>query len=180
MSWSICRRIVAGAEAPALLAVAMAAVAMAAVAVSAQVQGRWVRLAPIPQANEEYDSAVANGKLYLMGGNPVGVGGKQGAPPGLVFEYDPAADRWTKKNNMPQPAHHNALVGYNGKVYVFGGGVQRQPGGPTQFPIDNAWEYDPATDRWRVRSRMIYPRSGMAYGTDGRLIYTVGGEYLDS
>ena len=27
---------------------------------------------------------------------------------------------------------------------------------------------------------MIYPRSGMAYGTDGRLIYTVGGEYLDS
>jgi hypothetical protein len=41
-------------------------------------------------------------------------------------------------------------------------------------------EYDPATDRWRVRSRMIYPRSGMAYGTDGRLIYTLGGEYLDS
>ena len=172
MSWRICGGIAARAEARAPLVVVAV---MAAVSVSAQMQGRWVRLAPIPQANEEYDSAVANGKLYLMGGNPVGVGGKQGAPPGLVFEYDPAADRWTKKNNMPQPAHHNALVGYNGKVYVFGGGVQRQPGGPTQFPIDNAWEYDPAADSWRALAPMPGRRLAAAAVESGGKIYVMGG-----
>ena len=85
-------------------------VLLAVVVADAQTQGRFVRLAPLPEVNEEWDSAVANGKLYLFGGNPVAEGGKQGAPPGLVFEYDPAADRWTKKKNMPQPAHHNAGV----------------------------------------------------------------------
>jgi N-acetylneuraminic acid mutarotase len=154
---------------------AVAALAMGAAASSAQTLGRWVRLAPIPEASEEYDSAVANGKLYLFGGNPVGEGGKQGAPPGRVYEYDPAADRWTKKKNMPLAAHHNAVVGYNGKVYLFGGGVQRQPGGPTQFPIDNSWEYDPAADSWRALAPMPIRRIMAAAVESGGKIYVMGG-----
>jgi N-acetylneuraminic acid mutarotase len=153
----------------------VAAAAVGAAAVGAQMQGRWVRLAPIPQANEEFDSTVVNGKLYLFGGNPVGEGGKQGAPPGLVFEYDPAADRWTKKKNMPQPAHHNGVVGYNGKIYVFGGGVQRQPGGPTQVPIDNAWEFDPVADTWRALAPMPVARLAAAAVESGGKIYVMGG-----
>ena len=141
----------------------------------AQTQGRWMRLAPLPDANEEWDSAVVNGKLYLFGGNPVAVGGKQGAPPGLALEYDPAADRWTKKKNMPQPAHHNAVVGYNGKIYVFGGAVQRKPGGPTQYPIDNSWEYDPAADAWRALAPMPIRRMAAAAVEVGGRIYVIGG-----
>ena len=125
--------------------------------------------------NEECDSTVVNGKLYLFGGNPVAAAGKQGAPPGTVFEYDPAADRWTKKKNMPQPAHHNGVVGYNGKIYVFGGGVQRQPGGPTQFPIDNAWEYDPAADTWKALAPMPIRRLAAAAVESGGKIYVMGG-----
>jgi N-acetylneuraminic acid mutarotase len=134
-----------------------------------------VRLAPLPETNEEWDSTVVNGKLYLFGGNPVTGGGKQGAPPGLVFEYDPAADRWTKKKNMPQPAHHNAVVGYNGKVYVFGGAVQRKPGGPTQYPIDNSWEYDPIADSWRVLAPMPLRRMAAVAVEWGGKIYVIGG-----
>src|SRR2546427_1115933 len=88
--------------------------------------GRWVRLAPIPEPNEERNSAVANGKLYLFGGNPVGL---TGTPPGAVWEYDPAGDKWTKKKNMPLAAHHVAVAEAGGKIYVFGGGVQKQAGG---------------------------------------------------
>src|SRR6266511_3623527 len=58
---------------------------------------RWVRLAPIPEPNEERNSVVANGRLYLFGGNPVGM---TGTPPGAVWEYDPAGDKWTKRKNM--------------------------------------------------------------------------------
>jgi len=150
-------------------------VLLGATLVDAQTQGRWIRLAPLSEANEEWDSAVVNGKLYLFGGNPVAVGGKQGAPPGLVFEYDPAADRWTKKKNMPQPAHHNAVVGYNGKIYVFGGAVQRKPGGPTQYPIDNSWEYDPAADSWRALAPMPLRRMAAAAVESGGKIFVIGG-----
>src|SRR5215213_2708301 len=82
---------------------------------------RWVRLAPVPEANEQRNGVVANGKLYLFGGNPVGL---NGTPPGAVFEYEPAGDKWTKKKNMPMAAHHLAVAENGGKIYVFGGGVQ--------------------------------------------------------
>ena len=172
MSWTIAsRKVWRGPLMPASAAIIL----VFATALSAQNQGRWVRLAPIPEANEEFDSTVVNGKLYLFGGNPVATAGKQGAPPGLVYEYDPAADRWTKKKNMPQPAHHNGVVGYNGKIYVFGGGVQRQPGGPTQFPIDNAWEYDPAADMWKALAPMPIRRLAAAAVESGGKIYVMGG-----
>ena len=168
MSWTLVRNISCCA--------AVAAVLAGAAAVSAQTQGTWVRqLAPIPQANEEYESAVTNGKLYLFGGNPVTVDGTRGAPPGLVFEYDPATESWTKKQNMPRPAHHNAVVGYNGKVYLFGGGVQREPGGSTGFPIDNAWEYDPAADTWRALAPMPIRRLAAVAVESGGRIYVMGG-----
>jgi N-acetylneuraminic acid mutarotase len=137
--------------------------------------GRYVRLAPSPVANEEWDSAVAGGKLYLFGGNPVAEGGKQGAPPGRVLEYDPAADRWTQKKPMPQPAHHNGVVGYNGKIYVFGGGVQRKPGGPTQYPTNNSWEYDPVADTWRALAPMPVARLGAVAVEWAGKIYVMGG-----
>jgi N-acetylneuraminic acid mutarotase len=151
------------------------ALCIGAAGTHAQGPSRWVKLAPIPEASEEFDSTVVNGKLYLFGGNPVTVAGKPAAPPGLVFEYDPAADRWTKKKNMPQAAHHNAVVGFNGKIYVFGGGVQRQPGGPTQFPIDNSWEYDPVADSWRALAPMPVRRLAAAAVESGGRIYVMGG-----
>src|SRR4029079_12610788 len=79
--------------------------------------GRWTRLAPVPEPNEERNSSVAAGKLYLFGGNPVGM---TGTPPGAVWEYDPAGDKWTKKKNMPLAAHHVAVAENAGKIYVFG------------------------------------------------------------
>ena len=59
----------------------------------------------------------AGGKMYVLGG----FGG--GKARGGVFEHDPAADRWTKKKPMARPVHHQAMVEYQGKIYVFGGFV---------------------------------------------------------
>ena len=64
----------------------------------------------------------------------IGIGGNA---PGLVYEYDPATDRWTKKKDMPVHVHHQAQAAYNGKLYVFGGCLKGISGeGGTQ----NAWE----------------------------------------
>ena len=94
---------------------------------------RWVRLAPVPEPNEERNGVVASGKLYLFGGNPVGL---TGTPPGSVLEYDAAGDKWTKKKNMPLAAHHVAVAENGGKIYVFGGGVQKQAGGGAYVPAN--------------------------------------------
>ena len=134
--------------------------------------GRWTRLAPVPETSEERNGVVANGKLYLFGGNPVGL---TGTPPGSVFEYDPAGDKWTKKKNMPLAAHHVAVAENGGKIYVFGGGVQKQAGGGAYVPANNAWEYDPAADSWKALAAMPTPRlSAVAVAASGK-IYVMGG-----
>jgi N-acetylneuraminic acid mutarotase len=128
--------------------------------------------APLPQKSEEFSFASALNKVYLFGGNPPG---DLKAPPGLVQEYDPATNRWTPKKNMPVATHHLAAVGYGGKVYLFGGAIQEQAGGPNQFPVANAWEYDPAADSWRVLAPMPTPRmAAVAAPVDGK-IYVLGG-----
>jgi len=133
---------------------------------------RWTRLAPIPEANEERNGVVAGGKLYLFGGNPVGM---TGTPPGAVWEYDAAGDKWTKKKNMPLAAHHVAVAENGGKIYVFGGGVQKQAGGPSYVPANNAWEYDPATDAWKALAVMPTARLAAVAASAGGKIYVMGG-----
>ena len=93
------------------LLVIMAATLMAAGSVGtahaqAPAQGRvpqWVKAAPFPVPEEELYGSVLNGKFYVLGGFGIG-----GMAPGLVFEYDPAGDRWTRKKDMPVKVHHQA------------------------------------------------------------------------
>ena len=92
--------------------------------------------------------------------------------------FDPATGRWETKAPMNVPRNHLVGGAINGKIYVMGGRVGSSFVGASS--TDSVEEYDPATDMWRIRSRMPYPRSGMAFGNDGRLIYMAGGEYLDN
>src|SRR5207302_1720029 len=103
--------------------------------------GKWIHLAPFPEALEEVGGAAANGKLYVFGGLiPIW------KPAGVVYEYDPSANAWTKRAPMPHPLHHPAIAELGGKVYLFGGFVLPDSGPPGWVPINDAWEYDPAAD----------------------------------
>src|SRR3954464_3552557 len=108
-------------------------------------QGKWVKLAPFPEPAEELIGASANGKLYVFCGLAPGW-----KPMAMVYEYDPATDKWTKKKAMALPSHHVSFTEHKGKIYAFGGFVLPQSGPPAWVPIDNAWEYDPAADTWRA------------------------------
>ncbi len=58
-----------------------------------------------------------NGKIYAIGGTRhVGIEAF-----GLVEEYDPSTDSWTRKTDMPTPRLHHTSVVIDGKIYVFGG-----------------------------------------------------------
>src|SRR5271157_5650773 len=77
---------------------------------AARAQGKWIDLTPFPEAKEELLGAAANGKMYVFAGLiPLW------HPAGLVYEYDPATNQWTKKKPMALPSHHLALAAYNDK-----------------------------------------------------------------
>jgi N-acetylneuraminic acid mutarotase len=136
---------------------------------SARAQARWVKLAPFPDPCPELAGAAANGKVYLFGGL------LNTDVKGLVFEYDPAADKWTKKKNMPLPAHHIAFTEYRGKIYLFGGGAPVEPGGGIWVPLGNSWEYDPASDSWKALAPMPTARGSALAAAVGNKIYVIGG-----
>jgi len=76
---------------------------------------------------------------------------------------------------MPLAAHHVAVAENGGKIYVFGGGVQKQAGAGAYVPANNAWEYDPAADSWKALAAMPTPRLAAVAVAAGGKIYVMGG-----
>jgi N-acetylneuraminic acid mutarotase len=155
-----------------LLAPCFAAVAASALLAPppAQAQGKWVKLAPFPEPAEEILGAAAGGKMYVFAGlAPVW------KPIGMVYEYDPAGNHWTKKRPMALASHHVAFTEYHGKIYGFGGFVLPDSGPPAWAPINNAWEYDPATDAWKPLAPLPSKRGSAVAAAVGDKIYVIGG-----
>jgi N-acetylneuraminic acid mutarotase len=131
---------------------------------------KLARAAPFPEASEELYGIGAAGKLYVFGGLAPGW-----KPKGLVYEYDPAKDAWTKKKNMPIASHHIALAEVNGKIYVFGGFKYPDSGPAAWQPMDNVWEYDPGADTWKALAPLPTKRgSPNAVVANGK-IHVIGG-----
>jgi N-acetylneuraminic acid mutarotase len=144
--------------------------ALALAQAPAYAQGRWVKLAPFPEPAEEVLGAAAGGKLYVFAGLAPGW-----KPKGMVYEYDPATDKWTKKKPMALASHHVAIAELGGKIYAFGGFVLPASGPAAWQPIDNAFEYDPATDNWKALAPMPTKRAAAVAAAVGGKLYVIGG-----
>lgn len=153
-----------------LLQLTVAIVSLSAMSPSALAQAKWEKLAPFPEPAEEILGAAANGKMYVFAGLiPFW------KPKGLVYEYDPASDHWTKKKPMALPSHHVAFTEYKGKIYGFGGFVYPTSGPAAWVPINNAWEYDPVADSWKALAPMPSKRGSPVAVAVGDKIYVIGG-----
>ena len=88
--------------------VAVIASLVLAMAASAQMPtSPWKKGAPFPEPDEERYGVALNGKMYVIGG------WDDGNARGVNYEYNPANDKWTKKQPMPRSAHHAALATAN-------------------------------------------------------------------
>jgi N-acetylneuraminic acid mutarotase len=157
-----------------MFAVVATVLALLSVTARAQTQGHWVKLAPVPRTAEEYQIAAANGKIYLIGGNENPGTGSGIVSLGLVQEYDPTTDKWTKKKDIPFLSNHMAAAEYRGKIYLFGG-VEELGGGKGEMPIAKSWEYDPAADSWKALAAMPTARTAASAVEVGGKIYVIGG-----
>ena len=130
----------------------------------------WVQGAPFPEASEEVLGATAAGKLYVFAGLAPGW-----KPKAMVFEFDPASNQWTKKRPMRLPSHHVAFTTLNNKIYAFGGFTYPDSGPAAWNPVNNAWEYDPASDEWKELAPMPTRRGAAAAAVANGKIYVTGG-----
>jgi N-acetylneuraminic acid mutarotase len=163
--WSVA--VLSGAVLAACTAVAVAQAPAPAAPTAAN---PWVQGAPFPEASEEVLGATAGGKLYVFAGLAPGW-----KPKAMVFEFDPASNQWAKKRPMRLPSHHVAFATLNNKIYAFGGFTSPESGPPAWNPINNAWEYDPATDEWKELAPMPTRRGAAAAGVANGKIYVTGG-----
>ena len=125
-------------------------------------QGKWTQKADMPTPRMQLATAVANGKIYA-------IGGLNGGSRSVVEEYDPQGDIWIRKADMPTPRGGIAASVVDGKIYVFGGHrVAFQP-------LDTVQMYDPAKDKWTRKKRMPVPMDRMTTSVVHGQIYLIGG-----
>jgi N-acetylneuraminic acid mutarotase len=132
-------------------------------------QGPWLTLAALPAPSAMVLGATANGKMYVF------TAVTPSEPRALVYEYDPAANTWTRKKPMPLPSHHVAFTTLNDKIYGFGGFKAPASGPSASELIDNAWEYDPAADTWKALAPVPSKRGAASAAVLNGRIYVTGG-----
>ncbi len=132
-------------------------------------------MTPMPTARTALGVAVANGKIYAIGG----MVGYYNAL-GTNEMYDPATNIWTTMAPMPTPRYHFGIATYNNKIYCISGttglwvmGVTPESG---VDPVTGANEvYDPQTNSWETKAPLPSPRERMATTIVDGKIYVIGG-----
>jgi N-acetylneuraminic acid mutarotase len=127
---------------------------------------------PVPIAGSN-GAGVIGGKIYISGG----YADAHSVYPSL-YVYDPAANKWSQKADMPSSGADGVTGVINSKLYVLTDceDPERCVGGTTRFTL---YRYDPLTDRWttlratRADGSLVYHPLGMGGGIGGKF-YVVG------
>ena len=125
----------------------------------------WAGRTPAPTARQEVASAVADGRVWVIGGLT-----RAGATD-VVESYDPATDSWAPGPPLPVAVHHAAAATHRGEIVVMGGFLA------------SASLYDRPTDRvlalrgggWVDLPRLRRPRGAAAAAAVGDVLVLAGG-----
>ncbi|MFA5364634.1 MAG: hypothetical protein WC325_05570 [Candidatus Bathyarchaeia archaeon] len=117
----------------------------------------WETKADMLEAACHYlQCAVGDGRIFVMRFYPT-----SHSDLSFNYEYNPSFDIWIERSPPPFYVDNPALVGFEGKIYVFGGGVVQV--------------YDHSTDSWSTKCQMSCNRSSLdAHVVNGK-IYLIGG-----
>jgi RNA polymerase sigma factor (sigma-70 family) len=127
---------------------------------------KWTEKADMPTARWSLSTSALNGKVYAIGG---WAGSKEaGWALSIVEEYDPVADTWTRKADMPTARSGLSTSVIYGKIYAIGG---YEENGAMSF----VEEYDPVTNTWTTKDDIPTARSYFSASSVEEKIYAIGG-----
>jgi N-acetylneuraminic acid mutarotase len=127
----------------------------------------WTFLAPLPSGRGETAAAVADGRLYVIGG----LTGLSGEGTAEVSVYGPASNTWEAAPHLPAARHHAAAAALDGTVYVTGGGPSRED----STPQTTLWSLAPGAEAWQAMAPMPEGRFGHRMLAVAGRLYVVGG-----
>ena len=130
------------------------------------VEDSWTPKAKMPSTRTSFGVAVVNGKIYAIGGHPLG-----GVTTDVNEEYDPIIDKWVSRKRIPSIRAWFGTAVYDNEIYLIGGAWFM-----AGSELNDIMVYAPATDSWNT-SKTVMPtaRAGIeANIVDGK-IYVIGG-----
>ncbi len=134
----------------------------------------WAALPPLPTPRTAASVAVANGRIYVMGGLD-----ELGRSSTKVEVFDPRNRGWTEAASLPTPLYHSAAVMFNSegvdKILLFGGLSGRR-----SKASNAAYIYEPRLDRWDELTAMPSSRGALTATVYGDLVYVIGGVEEDA
>lgn len=137
----------------------------------------WQRLADMPTARAGAETAVVDGKIYVM----AGYAGKDNRGENFKFlkvveMYDPQTDTWVRKQDLSTLRMWFGTGVVAGKIYAIGGYLHPKDWKPGhQGRLDLVEIYDPVSDTWTKRAKMPTRRDGFGTAVIDDTIYVIGG-----
>jgi N-acetylneuraminic acid mutarotase len=128
--------------------------------------GDWQVRSDIPYHVYGQAAAALQGRVHVLGGCHT----PDWQKPGTAHQvYDPASDAWSTRAELPRENAWGMPAVHGGRIYLFGGSYYKTPQGLTS--TDEAWVYDPATDRWTAIRKLPEPRMNGFASAVGPYIY---------
>jgi N-acetylneuraminic acid mutarotase len=122
----------------------------------------WTELRSLPQPRFGHGATTINGKIYVAGGSTRLENGNS-VPHNSLFVYNPGANTWTRKADMPQPVYRSLQAAVLGRLYVYAG------------EEGTFFAYSPRTDKWvTLRPPPSRHNLGVMAAVDGKLYLTGG------
>jgi N-acetylneuraminic acid mutarotase len=138
----------------------------------------WSRSADLPIPLNHPNSAVVNGKIYVLGGlTTVSSTTTFWNATGACFEYDPISDTWTTIGQLPIGRWTgSAAVGVSGTtVYLAGGLANTNLTDDEEGTISIFTSYNVATKYFTILPDMPEPRDHAGVGLVNNKLYVLGG-----
>jgi N-acetylneuraminic acid mutarotase len=129
----------------------------------------WDSLPDMNVPRDHPASGVIDGKLYVVGGWLVTVGGYFSALTDVLEVYDPVAGEWTILSPMPTARSGAAAGVISGRLYVAGGMI----GADLRTSVLEI--YDPSSDTWTTGAEMSRPRAEGSAAVLNDKLYVAGG-----
>ncbi|MFN0072351.1 MAG: Kelch repeat-containing protein [Chloroflexota bacterium] len=130
---------------------------------------RWQFGPALPVPMHHAVAAVANGRVYVLGGEFDGAGtGRAEVYLDTVYALDPDAGIWEQRASMPTGRSAGGAAVIDDKIYVAGG---RPPRG-SDFAV-----YDTRSDSWQVLPELPTQRNHLAVGALNGQVIVAGGRF---